>query len=65
MNAGIILDVRGLSKQFGGVQANYNIDFNVNDGEIHALIGPTGAGKTTFVAQLAGMIRSDTGSIFF
>jgi len=65
MNAGIILDVRGLSKQFGGVQANYNIDFNVNDGEIHALIGPNGAGKTTFVAQLAGMIRSDTGSIFF
>ena len=65
MSVAVILDVRGLSKQFGGVQANSGIDFSVNEGEIHALIGPNGAGKTTFVAQLSGMIRSDAGTIHF
>jgi branched-chain amino acid transport system ATP-binding protein len=60
-----ILDVRGLSKHFGGVQANADIDFSVREREIHALIGPNGAGKTTFVAQLAGMLASDSGTIHF
>jgi branched-chain amino acid transport system ATP-binding protein len=60
-----ILQVRGLNKHFGGVVATENLDFEVEQGEIHAVIGPNGAGKTTFVAQLAGMIKPDSGSMIF
>ncbi len=60
-----VLEVRGLSKHFGGVQANADIELAVAAREIHALIGPNGAGKTTLVAQLAGMLAPDTGSIAF
>ena len=65
MNNAAILEVRGLCKQFGGIQANANIDLAVCRHEIHALIGPNGAGKTTFVAQLAGMLKADSGTIHF
>ena len=60
-----VLDVRGLSKHFGGVFANVDIDLAVSTGELHALIGPNGAGKTTLVAQLAGMLAPDAGRIIF
>jgi branched-chain amino acid transport system ATP-binding protein len=60
-----VLDVRGLSKHFGGVLANADVDLVVSEREIHALIGPNGAGKTTLVAQLAGMLMPDSGSITF
>ena len=60
-----ILQVKGLNKSFGGVVATDNLDFEVKQGEIHAVIGPNGAGKTTFVAQLAGMLSPDSGEIFF
>ncbi len=65
MKNAAILEVRGLCKQFGGIQANANIDLAVCGHEIHALIGPNGAGKTTFVAQLAGMLKADSGTIHF
>ena len=60
-----ILSVTGLNKSFGGVVATHNLDFEVADGEIHAVIGPNGAGKTTFVAQLSGMLKPDSGRIVF
>ena len=60
-----ILRVEGLVKSFGGVMATDNLDFEVEQGEIHAVIGPNGAGKTTFVAQLAGMVAPDAGRIVF
>jgi branched-chain amino acid transport system ATP-binding protein len=60
-----LLDVRALSKHFGGVVANDRVDLQVNTGEVHALIGPNGAGKTTLVSQLAGQIASDGGRIVF
>ena len=60
-----LLEVRGLSKRFGGVVANDAIDLQVSRGEIHALIGPNGAGKTTLVSQLAGQLASDSGRIVF
>ncbi len=60
-----ILKVRGLNKHFGGVVATENLDFEVEQGEIHAVIGPNGAGKTTFVAEISGMIKPDSGSIVF
>ena len=61
----LILQVRNLNKAFGGVVATDHLDFDVRQGEIHAVIGPNGAGKTTFVAQIAGMITPDSGEIIF
>src|SRR6185295_7574001 len=60
-----LLDVRQLSKRFGGVVASAGIDLAVHEGEVHALIGPNGAGKTTLVAQLAGQLAPDRGRIVF
>jgi len=60
-----LLEVRQLSKRFGGVVASAGIDLQVRAGEIHALIGPNGAGKTTLVAQLAGQLSPDRGRIVF
>jgi branched-chain amino acid transport system ATP-binding protein len=60
-----LLDVRRLSKRFGGLVASAGVDLQVTEGEVHALIGPNGAGKTTLVAQLAGQLRPDSGQIVF
>ena len=60
-----MLEVRGLTKNFGALRASDGIDFDVREGETHAVIGPNGAGKTTFIGQLAGNLRPDAGSIVF
>jgi branched-chain amino acid transport system ATP-binding protein len=60
-----VLQVQGLSKHFGGVQANAGIDLDVQAHEVHALIGPNGAGKTTFISQLSGLLPSDAGRVAF
>jgi branched-chain amino acid transport system ATP-binding protein len=60
-----MLEVRGLSKSFGALRASDGIDFDVREGETHAVIGPNGAGKTTFISQLAGDLRPDGGRILF
>ncbi|MCC6719587.1 MAG: ABC transporter ATP-binding protein [Acetobacteraceae bacterium] len=59
-----LLEVRGLSKRFGGLVATDALDLAVGAGEVHALIGPNGAGKTTVIGQLAGELRPDGGSIW-
>lgn len=61
--ASVILEARGLSRAFGGLQAVQDVDFALQAGEIHALIGPNGAGKTTFVSLLSGRIAPDAGTI--
>ncbi|OFZ88647.1 MAG: ABC transporter ATP-binding protein [Betaproteobacteria bacterium RBG_16_64_18] len=61
----MLLEVRGLSKSFGALRACDGIDFDVREGETHAVIGPNGAGKTTFISQLSGDLRPDQGSIRF
>ena len=61
--AAIILQARGLRRAFGGINAVDGVDFELNQGEIHALIGPNGAGKTTFVGLLSGRITPDAGQI--
>jgi branched-chain amino acid transport system ATP-binding protein len=60
-----MLEVRGLTKNFGALRASDAIDFDVKEGETHAVIGPNGAGKTTFISQLAGNLRPDAGRIVF
>ena len=62
---GALLEVEGLSKRFRGVTASDNVQFDVREGELHAIIGPNGAGKTTLINQLAGEILPDSGCIKF
>jgi branched-chain amino acid transport system ATP-binding protein len=60
-----ILQIRDLTKRFGGVLASDGISLDVPTGELHAVIGPNGAGKSTLIGQLAGEISPDEGQIFF
>src|SRR5919108_362649 len=60
-----MLEVRGLRKSFGALRACDGIDFEVKEGETHAVIGPNGAGKTTFISQLAGNLLPDAGVVRF
>lgn len=58
-----VLSVKGAVKQFGGVQALRDVDFDVNAGEIHALLGENGAGKSTLMNLLSGVYAPDGGTI--
>ena len=60
---GVILDVEGLSKSFGGIHAVRGAGFKVRDRTLHALIGPNGAGKTTAFNLISGLFRPDDGHI--
>jgi len=58
-----IIEVRGLVKRFGEVQAVAGVDFDVREGEVFGFLGPNGAGKTTTINMLTGLARPDAGSI--
>jgi branched-chain amino acid transport system ATP-binding protein len=58
-----LLDVRGLTKRFGGLVANNAIDLVVPEGSLFAVIGPNGAGKTTFFNMLSGFLHPTAGTI--
>jgi branched-chain amino acid transport system ATP-binding protein len=60
---GTVLDVRGVSKAFGGIRAVTDASLHVGAGEIHALIGPNGAGKTTLFNLVSGLYPTDSGTI--
>jgi branched-chain amino acid transport system ATP-binding protein len=59
----MLLEVRDVSKRFGGLMAVRDVSFDVDDRDIVGLIGPNGAGKTTLFALLSGFIRADAGQI--
>ncbi|MBI1207160.1 MAG: ATP-binding cassette domain-containing protein [Azospirillum sp.] len=59
----IMLDVRGVSKRFGGLRAVRNVSFQVRKGEILGIIGPNGAGKTTLFNLLNGFQKPDQGQV--
>jgi len=58
------VEMRGISKNFGTVQALDSVDFTLKRGEIHAVLGENGAGKTTLMKVLYGMHRADSGDIY-
>ncbi|MEQ9490131.1 MAG: ABC transporter ATP-binding protein [Alphaproteobacteria bacterium] len=60
-----ILDVKDLTKQFGGLTALDNVSFDVEDGDIRGLIGPNGAGKSTLFKIIAGFYKPTQGSIVY
>ena len=60
-----LLETRKLRKSFGALVATDGVDFDVREGETHAVIGPNGAGKTTFIKQISGELRPDAGEVRF
>ena len=60
-----ILTVENLSRAFGGIKANENISFEVEEGHVLGVIGPNGAGKSTLFDLITGYTKPDNGKIFF
>jgi branched-chain amino acid transport system ATP-binding protein/branched-chain amino acid transport system permease protein len=63
--APVALEVRSLSKSFGGLKAVQEVSFAVREGEILGIIGPNGAGKTTLFNLLNGILKADSGSVTY
>ncbi|MBA3628801.1 MAG: ABC transporter ATP-binding protein [Actinobacteria bacterium] len=61
----VLLEVNGVTKHFGGVAANENVSFSVEEGELVGIMGPNGAGKTTLFDQITGFQAPDSGRIIF
>ena len=64
MKKDIILQVKGVSKTFGGVKAVNNVSFDLSKSDILGIIGPNGSGKTTLVNLITGFVRADSGMVF-
>ncbi|MCM2296430.1 ABC transporter ATP-binding protein [Rhodoferax sp.] len=65
MSPGVLLQVDGLVKSYGGLRATDHASLSVQAGEIHALIGPNGAGKTTLIQLISGALAPDAGRVQF
>jgi branched-chain amino acid transport system ATP-binding protein len=65
MNPKPLLQVKDVNKSFGGVQALFNVNFEVHEGEIFGIIGPNGSGKTTLINCITGFIKMDSGKVLF
>jgi len=65
MTKGPLLEVQGVTKRFGGLAANDNIDFAIGEGEIVSIIGPNGAGKSTLFNCITGFYRPNSGKVSF
>ncbi len=61
----MLLQTKGLCKQFGGMYALKDIDFAIKEGEVHGLVGENGAGKSTLIKILTGVYSLDSGQIYW
>ena len=61
----VALEVKGVNKRFGGLQALNDVNLVVDEGRIHAIIGPNGAGKSTLLNCFVGRLKPDSGSVMF
>lgn len=62
MSDELVIDVKGMTKRFGGRTVVNNIGMQVRKGQIYGFLGPNGSGKTTFIRMLCGLLRPDAGS---
>ena len=62
---GVLLDLRGITLRFGGVEAIKNISFDIREGEIRAIIGPNGAGKSSMLNVISGFYIPQEGEVWF
>jgi len=60
-----VLEVKNVTKKFGGLTANNNINFNVAEHEILSVIGPNGAGKSTLFKMISSFVRTSSGEVLF
>lgn len=65
MGSSSLLSVSGLSKNFGGVQAISDLNFEINEGELLGMIGPNGSGKTTAVNLITGFVKPTEGNVHY
>lgn len=64
MSDEVVLSMKNINKTFPGVKALTDVNFTLNKGEIHALMGENGAGKSTLIKVLTGVYARDSGEIF-
>src|SRR4249920_503431 len=60
---GVVLELRGCSRQFGAVQALRDVSFDCRAGEVHALVGENGSGKSTLLGIASGFLGADKGGV--
>ena len=63
MKNDLVLEVRGLTKRYGGIVACQDVDFDVQRGTLTAIVGDNGAGKSTLLKILTGAVRPDEGTV--
>jgi len=64
-SSNLILNIEGISKRYGGLQALDNVNFDLKRGEVHAVVGENGAGKSTMMKILGGIIQRDSGTVVY